>query len=81
MATNDTSHESSPPLHELESASTAELSNGNGIPSPKSTILLIHGLWMTPSCWEDWGVYYTNVGYTVLAPGWPGVDDLSVEDI
>jgi non-heme chloroperoxidase len=36
---------------------------------------------MTPTCWEDWGVYYTNLGYEVLAPGWPGLDGRSVEDI
>jgi non-heme chloroperoxidase len=80
MATNGTALE--PPLSVLEPASTAELeTNGNGIPPHKGIIVLIHGLWMTPSCWEDWGVYYTNLGYEVLAPGWPGVDDRSVEDI
>ena len=73
----------SAPLTELASTSTAEQAalETNGIPATKGTILLIHGLWMTPSCWEDWGVYYTNLGYTVLAPGWPGIDDRSVEDI
>jgi hypothetical protein len=43
MATNDTTEEAA--------ASTAELeTNGNGIPPHKGTIVLIHGLWMTPAC-------------------------------
>ena len=42
---------------------------------PKSdTIVLIHGLWMTPRCWEHWVARYTAAGYTVLAPAWPGLD-------
>jgi non-heme chloroperoxidase len=69
-----------PPLTELAPISTAAAET-NGIPPLKGTILLIHGLWMTPSCWEDWGVYFTNLGYEVLAPGWPGVDGRTVEDI
>ncbi len=42
--------------------------------SPKPAIVLIHGLWMTPLCWEEWIAHYQAKGYEVLAPGWPGVD-------
>jgi len=38
------------------------------------TIVLIHGLWMTPLSWERWVDRYTSRGYRVLAPGWPGVE-------
>src|SRR5206468_1826662 len=38
------------------------------------TIVLIHGLWMTPRSWEHWVDRYTKAGYTVLAPAWPGLD-------
>ena len=44
-------------------------------PATKGTIVLIHGLWMTPLCWEEWVPYLEAKGYKVLAPGWPGVDD------
>jgi len=44
-----------------------------GSPSP-DTVVLIHGLWMTPLSWENWSKYYTECGYRVLAPGWPGMD-------
>ena len=44
-------------------------------------IVLIHGLWMTPACWTDWAERYRAAGRTVIAPGWPGVDDRSVEDV
>ena len=40
----------------------------------KPTILLIHGLWLTPRSWEDWMDYYTKAGYNVLAPSWPGLE-------
>jgi pimeloyl-ACP methyl ester carboxylesterase len=38
------------------------------------TIVLIHGLWMTPRCWENWIPYYEQRGYTVLAPAYPGFE-------
>ena len=38
------------------------------------TILLIHGLWMTPRCWERWIPYYEAKGYRVVAPAYPGLE-------
>jgi pimeloyl-ACP methyl ester carboxylesterase len=38
------------------------------------TIVLIHGLWMTPRSWEEWIAYYEEQGYRVLAPGYPGFE-------
>jgi alpha-beta hydrolase superfamily lysophospholipase len=38
------------------------------------TIVLIHGLWLTRLSWEHWVERYTQAGYRVLAPGWPGMD-------
>jgi alpha-beta hydrolase superfamily lysophospholipase len=42
--------------------------------SAPNTIVLIHGLWMTPLSWEHWVERYTARGYEVLAPPWPGMD-------
>jgi esterase/lipase len=42
--------------------------------SMPNTILLIHGLWMTPRSWEHWKERYESRGYTVLAPTWPGME-------
>ncbi len=39
-----------------------------------STIVLIHGLWVTPRSWEHWVTYYEAQGHTVLAPAYPGFD-------
>lgn len=39
-----------------------------------NTIVLIHGLWMTPLSWEHWVERYSSRGYDVLAPAWPGMD-------
>lgn len=37
-------------------------------------IVLIHGLWMTALCWENWIARYTAKGYRVVAKSWPGMD-------
>jgi pimeloyl-ACP methyl ester carboxylesterase len=37
------------------------------------TVVLIHGLWMTPLAWEDWVARYRSRGFEVLTPGYPGV--------
>ena len=44
------------------------------------TIVLIHGLWLTPLSWEHWIDRYTSRGYKVMAPSWPGMEG-SVEDL
>jgi pimeloyl-ACP methyl ester carboxylesterase len=41
-------------------------------PSPQ-TIVLIHGLWMTPRSWENWAQRYESRGHRVLARSWPGM--------
>lgn len=38
------------------------------------TIVLIHGMWMTPLSWEHWAARYRERGHNVLAPAWPGLD-------
>ena len=38
------------------------------------TIVMIHGLWMTPRSWEHWKKRYEARGYTVHAPAWPGFE-------
>ena len=40
----------------------------------KGTIVLIHGLWLSSRSWENWVDRYTEAGYRVLTPGWPGMD-------
>ena len=39
------------------------------------TIVLIHGMWMTPLSWEHWAERYRERGHEVLAPAWPGLAD------
>jgi pimeloyl-ACP methyl ester carboxylesterase len=43
-------------------------------PATPNTIVLIHGLWMTPLSWEHWIDRYEACGFRVLAPAWPGMD-------
>ncbi|HET7555697.1 MAG TPA: alpha/beta fold hydrolase [Gaiellaceae bacterium] len=38
------------------------------------TIVLIHGMWMTPLSWEHWAERYRGRGHEVLTPAWPGLD-------
>lgn len=40
----------------------------------KPTILLVHGLWLTPRSWSAWIARYERAGFTVLAPSWPGLE-------
>jgi pimeloyl-ACP methyl ester carboxylesterase len=39
-----------------------------------TTIVLINGLWMTALSWENWVRHYSDKGYWVIAPNWPGMD-------
>jgi len=38
------------------------------------TIVLIHGLWMTPRSWEAWKAHFEALGYRVLTPAYPGFE-------
>ncbi len=38
------------------------------------TVVLIHGLWMTPLSWEHWVSRYQEAGFRVLTPGYPGIE-------
>jgi pimeloyl-ACP methyl ester carboxylesterase len=44
------------------------------------TIVLVHGAWVTPLCWENFSGYFGSRGYTCLAPAWP-YKDRSVEEL
>lgn len=49
-------------------------------PVSSNTVVLIHGLWMTPLSWEHWVDRYSNRGYEVLTPAWPGMGG-DIEDL
>lgn len=38
------------------------------------TVVFIHGMYMTPLCWEQWAERFQVRGYNTLAPAWPGRD-------
>ncbi|MFN8380511.1 MAG: alpha/beta hydrolase [Anaerolineales bacterium] len=38
------------------------------------TVVFIHGMYMTPLCWEQWTERFQAQGYRTLAPAWPGRD-------
>ena len=44
-----------------------------GVMPPSTTVVLVHGLWMTPLAWEHWVERYEARGHTVLTPGYPGI--------
>lgn len=39
--------------------------------STNKTIILIHGLWMTPLSWEHFKERFEKLGYNVMTPAWP----------
>ena len=38
------------------------------------TVVLVHGLWMTPRSWEHWVTHYEAKGLRVLTPAYPGFE-------
>src|SRR5918997_3608049 len=48
--------------------------NNTPDPGAPDTIVLIHGLWVTPRSWEHWIEHYENKGYRVVAPAYPGFE-------
>ena len=38
------------------------------------TVVLIHGLWLTPRCWEHWVGHYADAGFHVVTPAWPSME-------
>jgi len=47
----------------------------------KPTIVLIHGLWMTPASWEEWAERFRSLGHEVIVPSWPGIGDRTAEQV
>jgi pimeloyl-ACP methyl ester carboxylesterase len=47
----------------------------------KPPIVLIHGLWMTPSSWDTWANRYRERGHEVVVAGWPGVGDRTPQEV
>jgi pimeloyl-ACP methyl ester carboxylesterase len=44
------------------------------------SVVLVHGLWLTPRSWEGWVTRFEGRGRQVLAPPWPRIEG-DVEDI
>jgi hypothetical protein len=40
--------------------------------SGKTPVVLIHGLWLLPSSWDNWVDFFEENGYAGLTPDWPG---------
>ena len=57
------------------------MNSNDGTSTGKAPIVLIHGLWMTPKSWDTWADRFRAQGHEVIVPGWPGIDDRTVEDI
>jgi non-heme chloroperoxidase len=48
-------------------AQQVEKANSSG----RTPIVLIHGLWVLPSSWDNWVDYFEQEGYAALTPDWP----------
>src|SRR5262245_60986571 len=48
-------------------AKQVEKANSSG----RTPIVLIHGLWLLPSSWDNWVGYFEEEGYAGLTPDWP----------
>jgi pimeloyl-ACP methyl ester carboxylesterase len=45
----------------------------------RTPVILIHGLWLLASSWDDWVSFFEEAGYAVVATVWPD-DPLTVEE-
>jgi pimeloyl-ACP methyl ester carboxylesterase len=50
------------------------VSEQSGEENAKATVMLIHGLWLDPLCWEHWIERYAAAGHEATAPSWPGME-------
>ena len=39
--------------------------------SGTTPVVFIHGLWVLPSSWANWGEFFKKAGYAPLTPDWP----------
>jgi pimeloyl-ACP methyl ester carboxylesterase len=44
-----------------------EAANASG----STPVVFIHGLWLLPSSWANWGEFFKQAGYAPLTPDWP----------
>src|SRR5262245_3411288 len=44
-----------------------EAANASG----NTPVVFIHGLWLLPSSWDNWGDCFKQAGYAPLTPDWP----------
>jgi pimeloyl-ACP methyl ester carboxylesterase len=56
-------------------AQQVEKANSSGM----TPIVLIHGLWLLPSSWDNWVEYLEQEGYAGVTPDWPD-DPATVEE-
>jgi pimeloyl-ACP methyl ester carboxylesterase len=52
-----------------------EAANASGV----TPVVLIHGLWLLPSSWDNWAEFFRQAGYAPLTPDWPD-DPATVEE-
>jgi pimeloyl-ACP methyl ester carboxylesterase len=45
----------------------------------RPAIVLVHGLWVTPRCWDKFRQHYEALGHEVLTPAWPGIKGEAAE--
>ncbi len=48
-------------------AAQIERANESGL----APVVLIHGLWLLPSSWDNWAGLFEEAGYAALTPSWP----------
>src|SRR3954453_11491372 len=56
-------------------AEQVERANASG----RTPVVLIHGLWLLPSSWDNWAQRFEEAGYAAVTPSWPD-DPETIED-
>lgn len=58
--------------HEMQQV---ERANQTGL----QPVVFVHGLWLLPSSWDRWVVFFEEAGFTALTPGWPDDPETAAE--
>src|SRR3954452_5318121 len=56
-------------MTEMTKRETDQVEKANA--SGRTPVVLIHGLWLLPSSWNNWVEFFEQEGYAGVTPDWP----------
>jgi non-heme chloroperoxidase len=60
-----------------EAATVEQVAQANS--SGRTPVVFVHGLWLLPTSWDEWGTFFLDAGYVPVLVDWPD-DPATVEE-